>query len=148
MIDPDHEEDAGVARDLEALLYAIAAADRDAATGRDFMILRGLLGAVMSREAASVGTELVMVPEGGGSDAIPLRPVARPVRVPEKEISGSKRVRLHAPARRYRLIWVGPDRLPCASSPTSRRIATTGASGSLPRHRSSPRICRSDPCSK
>lgn len=129
MVDPDHEDQAGVAKRLEALLYAVpsprtspegAAAEREAE--RVFVTLKGLLGPTLPREAASVGSELVMVPEGGGSDAIPIRPVARPVSIPEREISGSKRMRLHAPARRYRLIWVGPERLPVRIEPDLEQV--------------------------
>jgi hypothetical protein len=113
MIDPEREPEAAAGRQLEAALYA-AIADASPAD-RDFLILRALLGADRP-SSAPASDRLVMVPEGGGAP-ISLRPVARPLRVPEREIAPPTRARLQSPLRRWRIIWFAPDGIPFRIDP-------------------------------
>jgi putative zinc finger protein len=128
VIDPEHEKEAreaGSGREMEAVLYSGGLEGEGTAEARDFMVLKGLLKAARrsadSSRSGSADADLIMVPESDGArEALSLRPVALPVRVPEGDIAPGTRLHIRSPAVRYRIVWIGGGGAPLFFGPVMR----------------------------
>lgn len=119
VMDPEGEKKAGLVGNLETVLYSGEPVERETGDLREFLILKALLGAFREDvQSPASDFDLALVPEeGGGGGAIPARPVALPMRVPERDIEASARLRIRSPSVRYRIFWIGKRELPLHVNP-------------------------------
>ena len=137
IMDPEREAEAQKGREMEAALYALEhGREGHPVEESEYLLLQALFGAARMGTSAGGDPDLVMVPENGGAaSAIPLRPVALPQRVSGRQIAEPVRVRLGLSARRYRIIWIGGNRLPVFLGPglvPAPAAGPTGPSGEVP----------------
>lgn len=143
VIDPEREARRARAADVEALFFGRA--EREAAASsedRHYLMLKALLGAdTFDLIDDHRGFPFVMVPEEGGREGtIPVRPIALPVEVDERELAPPALLRLKAPTRRYRLVFIGRDGFGVHLSPSAVTPPPSVPASPLYGHTPPPRI--------
>jgi anti-sigma factor RsiW len=135
VIDPERERESRepAGGEYETVLYSKDPEEEDSSEGRPILVMKALLGALEDRSGSRPGADLLMVPEARNErGAIPVRPVAYPVRVPERDIAPTARIRIRAPVIRYRIIWMGTGGVPLQLSPVMRDLEMRYPRGSFP----------------
>ena len=141
VIDPDREAERARARStcVEARFFGQAEREVASRENHHYLMLKALLGELDLIDAQS-GFQFAMVPEEGGREGtIPVRPVALPVQVDERELAPPAILRLKAPTRRYRMVWIGRDRFAVqfgpAALPSAQNVPASPLNGLTPRAR-------------